>query len=502
MIMKFYKSTSFANAYFSGFIIINIFLSLLSFLGFYSGVGFLSTVFGILYLLLVSLLSMNNKFRNSPFAVLFIFYTIVFFNIPAVFVLIKGVDYIFGDGLASVPKSQMEYLEALWISFFYLFIFWLSVWLGIVSSGLNKLEIKHSSPLKIKNSRIIFLAIFVLIITWLDNQEISNVYLSGAEKIVKILPFIFFDHAFLLLSGMIIFFKINDNKLKKYYSMVTHKAALLFIGFVALNFISGSKAAIISVYIIFLLMPFAYSRNYTASNIVNPSIKILFILCIISPLLFYLALVYRMNLSSGIQFEFNSYFNGLFNINSDIIFAIFDQILYRISWGGFDRFILLSHPFLVESYDQAYAYEFLTYIYKNTINLLLPGTPFPESYAPSSQIYPDALLKNMVSTDLDVSSLIISFNTQPYTIFGVFMIIFGITSPFFLFLFTLSLIFFYKKNINFLFKATILYFWYMSLASYGIDAVIGNSAHILISMWSMYMLLAIRFKSNAVSLKW
>lgn len=496
MILTIYNTNNAEKIFLYCYITTNILLILISIYGFYSGAGFLTTTSGIFYLTISSLLTLKKRFLDNPFSILFCFSTLIFFNIPATFILVEGSNYIFGDGLATVPYLYDDYAQNLWLGFLYLSILWASIWAGLVSINYKKNELRQVRLSKISNSQIIFLGFIVLIITWIDNQSIVESYLEKAEKFFNISAFIFFDHAYLLLAGIIIFFKINELELSKNYKNIINSASTIFLCFLMLCFLSGSKGAILIIFIFFILIPFSFSKHYSVSYVVGPSILTSVLLLIFSPIIFYLALSQRINLAGGIEPTLGAYISGVSAIDMDVANEALKQIFYRLSWGGVDRFILLFQSFIFENFNFSFASHFLTYLGKNTLNLLLPGTPFPEAYYPSSQFFSQVLSKNFISSDSNYIELMTSLNTQAYTIFGIFIILFGIIAPIFLYIFTLFSVLVFNRINSVFIKVSILYFWMMSLSSYGIDVVIGNSAHVYLSICLMYMLICKHFKFN------
>jgi len=501
MILKIYNINNAEKIFLSCYVKTNILLILVSTYGFYSGAGFLATTSGIFYLTISLVLTLNKRFIDNPFSILFCFSSLIFFNIPATFILVEGGNYIFGDGLATVPYLFGDYAQNLWLGFLYLSILWASIWAGLVSIDYKKIEIRQLSLSKISNTRIIFLGFIVLIITWIDSQSIMEGYLEKAEKLFNISAFILFDQAYLLLAGIIIYFKINDLELVKNYRNIINSGSTIFLCFVMLSFLSGSKGAILIIFIFFILIPFSFSRHYSVGYVVGPSIITSVLLLIFSPIIFYLALLQRINLAGGIVPTLGTYLSGVSAIDMDVANTALKQMLYRLSWGGVDRFILLFQSFIFEDFNFSFVSHFLTYLGKNTLNLLLPGTPFSEAYYPSSQFFSEVLSKNLISSDGDYIQLMTSLNTQAYTIFGIFIILFGIIAPIFLYIFTLFLVFVFNRINSVFIRVSILYFWMMSLSSYGIEVVIGNSAHVYLSIWLMYMLIGKHNKFN-LTLLW
>lgn len=491
MLFKTYNSEVVARVFFNGYFFGSVLLSFVSLYGFMSDAGILSTLSGFMYLWVVSLLSLNNRFRKNNFSILLCVFTLLYLNIPTAFMLFEGSDYVFGEGLASIPFAQSDYQQSLPLGFFYLTVLWGAVWLGIISAGtkIQKINQKHFQSIKLMP--ILSLGIIVLIVTWLDNQDIANVRLEGTEKIASLLAFIFFDHAYLVMVGLILFFSLNKPRTSINPSRINALVFMVFFAFTSISFISGSKGAILVIFMLLVLMPFAAFREYPYAKVSLPSIKFFLILLLLAPPLFYFALIQRISLASGIAPDLNSLLAGISKFDAGMVYDITKQIFYRLSWGGLDRFVLIFQSFVINSFDVKTTMEFVSYLAKNLSNLLLPGTPFPESYAPSSQLFPQVIHKDLVAGEIDTSTLIMSFNTQPFTIFGIFIIVFGYAAPAFIYVFSFSYIYIFNKIDSVFIKITMLYFFMGALSSYGIEAALGNSVHLFVSILLMYFLIKI-----------
>jgi len=489
MIFKTYNSDLVARVFFNGYLCGGIFLSFIALYGLISGAGVLSTLSGSMFIVIVSLLSLNKLFRRSSFSVLLCIATFLFFNIPTAFILFEGVDYNFGDGLASIPFEQKDYLQALPYGFLYLAILWIAVWFGIITGRTKIQPIDWTRFSSISPTSIVLLGIIVSIVTWNDNLANSAVYLEGATKVNGFLAFIFFDHAYLAMAGLILFFKLNE---LKYIIEPTKITSLVFVIFVMFMFIfiaAGSKGATLGILMLFLFIPFSAIRGYANARVSFPTITFLVVLVLMALPLFYFSSIQRMNSSVGIAPDFGTLLAGLSDFDGVVVYDIPRQVLYRLSWGGIDRFLLIFQSFVIGAYDADTAREFVIYLAKNTSNLLLPGTPFPEAYAPSSQLFSQVIEKNIVGGEMDAYELMKSYNTQPYTIFGVFVIIIGAAAPVVLYLFIFGYIFIFNKINNILLKLAMLYFFLGALSSYGIEAVLGNSIHLFVSIMLMYFLM-------------
>ncbi len=491
MIFKTYSSELVARVFFNGYFFGSMFLGLLALFGFFTGAGFLSTLAGFMYIVIVSVLSRHKKFRKSSFSILLCFFTLLYLNIPIAFILFEGSDYIFGEGLTSIPFAQSDYQQSLPLGLLYLSLLWVATWFGVISVDAKIQEINQKIFSSNRLAHILLLGAIVLIVTGIENQSFADVRLEDVEKINSLLAFVFFDHAYLVMVGLILYFKLNESHYVSSQRKVNSLMLLIFITFIALNFIAGSKGAILVVFILFMLLPLSTFREYPHALVSFLSMKFFMMFIFLAPILFYFASIQRATLGAGIAPDLSTLLAGIFEFDSSVFYDTVEHIIYRLSWGGIDRFLLIFQSFSIDSFDVNTEREFVNYLAKNTLNLILPGTPFPEAYAPSSQLFPQVIEKNLVGGEIEKSALIISLNTQPYTLFGVFIIIFGFAAPVFLYLFTFAYVFVFNKVGNVFIKITMLYFFFGALSSYGIEVVFGNSVHLLVSISLMYFLLKI-----------
>lgn len=503
MMFESYSSGTVARVFFNGYFFGSIFLSLTALYGFISGAGVSSTLFGFMYLVIVSLLSRNKCFRRNGFSILLCFFSFLYLNIPTAFILFEGGDYNFGGGLATIPFSQSDYQQSLPLVFTYLSVLWVAVWLGIVSAG-NKIQKnipKYFSSVNL--SSILLVGVIVLIVTWFDNQTFIDVVVNDSSRGSALLAFVFFDHAYMVMAGLILLLKQNEGSYNANPRKATTLTLAIFIAFTLLFLSNGSKAAILAGFILIIFLPFAAFREYPYTQVSFPSIKFLVGLIFLAPLLFYLALIQRLSLSAGIPLDLSTLLLPLYEVDTNVIYDITKQILYRLSWGGIDRFSLIVQSFPINVFDYDYAGEFFNYLVKNTLNLLLPGTPFPESYAPSSQLFSQVIHKGDMGGEIDTETLIRALNTQPYTIFGVSVIMFGFAAPIVLYLSTFAYISIFNKISNMLIKITMVYFFWIALSSFGLEICIGNSVHLFVSILLMYFLMKVfsQFRMRLTSIR-
>lgn len=495
-----YTAQTIARKFFKGYFFGNLLLAIVALYGLESRGDMLPILSGCFFIVTVSLLSLNKKFQASPFSMLFCVFTFLYLTVPAAFVMVKSDNYVFGRGLVSVPFGQIEYAESLPFVFLYLSVLWAAVWLGIIFSKPNKFPVdqKLFSGLPLKH--ILLLGCMVFVVTWVDNMTFADVFLEGTEKQISLAAFIFFDRAYLVLAGFVLFCKLNEPRYSATPGKITFLINLIFFGFSFLHFMAGSKAAILVVFILFFLYPLCFLMEHPHSKIQFPTLQNLMILGGLAGPLFLFALIQRTSLLSGIAPSFTTLFTGIAETNTSVILEVIDHIFYRLSWGGLDRFLLIVHSFIVAIPSPDTSMDFVVYLAKNTANLLLPGTIFQEAYAPSSQLFSQVIEHIPMNGDMGQIDLLRFLNTQPYTLFGVFIIIFGWTAPVFLFFSVLAFVTAYNNIRNIMIKLSMLYFFSAALSSYGIESCIGGSANFYVSLFLMCFLLKTLCRFDAGSL--
>lgn len=488
VIFKAYDSEKTKVIFYKWFFIASLIFGLIALAGFFSGLEISATLSGLAFIFGIAFLSLDERFRRSPFAVLLCFYTLLFLSAPTAFILFLGKNYIFGDSIGDLPYDQSEYFHSLSNGYLFLLVCWFAMWIAIRLTSRPRKPLGRKSLKSIRPAALLLMSVVVLFIIGMDNQGIIDSRVLGAERNSSIAAFIFFDHAYLILAGLILFFMINDFKNTKNSSQAAFVTFILFFGFTFLMFAAGSKAAALGIFYLLVLLPFSYSRIFEKVKIVLPSAKFLMVVVVASPILFFLAFLQRMSVAEGMTPDLNTLMEGVSKIDFTAAYEVMRQIVYRFCQGGLDQFLLISHSFIANGFDADTAINFISYLSKNTWNLIMPGTPFPEAYAPSSQLLSQVIEKNLrgIFQGADARALLVSFNTQPYTIFGVFVVLVGLFAPIAVFLSTLLFISFYNRIRSDFLKITLLYFFFMSLPSFGIEAVFGNSVHLLVSMLIMY----------------
>lgn len=483
---KTYKSDSARRLIFNAYLSISLVSMLPPIFAILAGnnlLDFSDYIAGEAYIVLSAILSINNRFRKSQFALIYCVFLLLYLIIPASFMLTMGRGYVFGEGI-SIPITQDVYFENLHYYFMVCGVFSVAAWLGVILGPRTKDSNFYRSPYiqNINIQLLIILGVVVVLVTFYDNLEFRSVFL-GNEKQESILAFLFSDRAYLLLAGVVITSHIN--KAQGGDDTTTKAASLVFILYVALFSVAGSKGGILIVLTLFVLYPIYCSTQGKSEKVMAllPSIFVIF--TFVSLPVYYVTSIYRELTSLGHVITFENIYNSMFTVDYGLIFT---DVLYRLSAGGFDRLVIIIQSYYLSDGIQNSS-EYVYYIIKNIVNMLLPGTPFQEAYAPSSNLFTQFVAGDVVGFDGDSTALQISLNTQAYTVFGVFAIASGIFAPFVVFLFVYVLSSIYAKTNSSFLRLVLMLFFGSALSSYGFDIVVGVTFHLAISMLFMMMLL-------------
>jgi len=159
-------------------------------------------------------------------------------------------------------------------------------------------------------------------------------------------------------------------------------------------------------------------------------------------------------------------------------------VISRVSTGYLRYLAIVSHFQDGNAGKDNRSAEYLVHSAKSFINLLLPGTPFPKEFAPSSALL-EPLLGNSEFKELDRDSYRAQLNSQPTTIFGFGFIVFSWATP--VALATVAMLLDRLAANGLLGAATAIPLAYFGMQCYGLDAAIQVS----LSFTATFMLLVI-----------
>jgi hypothetical protein len=507
----FYQATNiskFSKVFFDAFLYVGLILFLGLFYGFVIEAKGLSVISAMLFILVTSLCTLSNNFRKSPISYVLCIFTFMYLNIPIFFYIINK-SYEFGIGIGSdlLPFIQSEYHEIFPIAIMNLLVLWVSLWLGIVSTSKYKSKFNVNQYQNIKLIYVVALGLLVAFLYYLNNLQIKLVYSSDLIYVSSsLMNFIFYDDAYLMLAGLILIFKFNENISQSSVNKISFSVFFLFIIFiVVLSSNAGSKAAFIIIITIFYIFPISILGQGNYVKFAAPSnLVIVFLTASIVPIFFLVSLQRELAQSSVSTVEALYIVDLISQFNLQNALISINNIFYRLAAGGFESYIFIYKSFSSFLPDLPYTFSYFDYVYKSFLNLVLMGTPYQEAFSPSSMFLPEFLHKEPFGNNIsNTNDLIRSFNTKPFTIFGLSISIFGVLiAPLILYIFGfLSNTIFLYANSN-LIKLALLYFIDSLFGSFGLELALANSIHLFVSMYTMLIILKLlsNFKLYATKL--
>ena len=449
---------------------------------------------------LVRLTLEHKRYTNCPLSLIYNYYIIVFFLIPAAFYCVLGDNYIYGIGISNLPYEQQDYNESSVYGLIKLSIFYFLGYSGIFLGNKNVNVFNTNYHIKVSISKVIMLALIVAYMTISDLNEIVEAIKRAYEdkdtagKPEGLINFILWDAAFLVLFGYL--FGLRDIFFLKYQKHRQIIFNLIFILFVLVGLYGGSKASVLIVFVLSILIPstVAQNKNYMQSYGLN--YKYLFFLIPFMLFAFSFAEVQRQTSDIYSQNRIELWFNIIINLgdffNFEYIFLSIQNILYRLSFGGFDRVLLVFKSFDYFEFDYFYSSNYLIYLYKSLLNLILPGTPYLEAYLPSGQLFNDILKKNELIGTSTHSDFLLQANTQTMSIFGTLYVIFGFSSAFVIFLYFYLFSRLYSRLKYLYFKLIFAFLFLNTLGTFGIEASIASAIHLAVSIFIMILFINIK----------
>jgi len=450
---------------------------------------------GIFYFLFTSFLSFNNYFKRNPFAISFCVVTILFFNLPLAYILTQGSEYIIGSKyhaylsnnviVSSLPYSQSQYHESMSNALLFLTACWVSVWTALVFSAKKASDILITDKIftKLKLWLIIVSTVGIFLFHINQHQEYITALQLKQQLDQSKLAVLFSMQGFLHLMALVFFLKMNNIQSQKERKSEKYIAGSIFILIVIYQTYAGSKAAILQISATFFLAPIVLSGLYHKSRVYFFSLSSLLLIFLLSPIVFYIVNNYRISGSS-------SYYVSATSINFSLVefMNVFTKIFYRLGQSGIDMYLLIYKSFIGVHYDLKLSGDLITYILKNSVNLTLPGTPFPEAFAPSGQFFDEVINHSLIAWDRgrDPLHFSINMNTSAYTFYGESIIFFGIMAPIAIFsiIYSYVRVFYWTKNM--LIKLVLVTAFYQGFISYGLDGTIGDSFNILLSVFVLF----------------
>jgi hypothetical protein len=174
-------------------------------------------------------------------------------------------------------------------------------------------------------------------------------------------------------------------------------------------------------------------------------------------------------------------FSTLSGGDGDQVSTGVSTVAYRLS-AALDRYLLIFDAEQTRGHSPAYAVMYATYLAKNFVNLVWPGTPYLEAYMPSSNLLAPVLYRDALLGESSKEMLLRSLNTQPFTIYGVALLIGGRFAPVIIFGGFVLLGVAYRLVRSLPVRLSLLYLYVTAVHSYGFEVVLANTLHLLVSL--------------------
>jgi hypothetical protein len=453
---------------------------LLSILCLFSEITLLG-ISGFIFNIVLTLFNILPNYKRLPGALYFSFILELYFAIPIAWICLNR-NYDFTINFIT-PLQNTSYQQVAPDAILYL-ILTISLLIFGAIFFYKDLKITHK-PSRYSINILLVIFISILIINIFDNMRMISYYGSRFTNTSKyeysIVEFIFNDTAFQIYFSCLFFLIINKpNDLSKRWNIGIY--LLVFLSYVSVGMLASSKGAVLIVFINLFLYPLSLSR--INKYIYWPSNNAFIILIIISVIIFIISRGYRQSLGILEGDIVSNTIMNIINSSSQDNYLLFyvDIILHRLSSTVNNFIVIYKHFGGYYNYD--YSISVVTYMIKSFLNLILPGTPYMESYFTTSNMLPEILEKSKLLGYGDSSTFWLKSNSQSYTIIGVFLIIFG---P----ILTLPIIFFSgvlysilsRISANVFYRAWILFAFTLIFISYGFENSLQTAIHFSLSFF-------------------
>ncbi len=420
-----------------------------------------------------------SRYNKSPLSLILDFWTFLFIFTP-----VLSLHFIMHNGLL----DNQIFIE----TFFYVnmkpdtvslaFLFLSLCWTGL-ASGISFFPIKTKKIYLDFNWEsfnnfglfiLFFITIFILFFSW--KYAFVSVT-SGKSLNTNIIDILFLDSAFLLVISIYLNLSLT---FKKNQRLKTQKSIFILVFLICIfgyTYYGGSKGALLVYFnlcFLFMISVFKTSKNTSIIFFSKSGFLVLGILAVIG---FMFGLIKRSPDFYEIFKSLNDFYDFCFFVYTGLI-----RIAERLFSGGVKQYLMIFNEFLMKPYDLVYVIEFLSYQVKNFINLIAPGTIFPESYMPSSNIFFNVINRDILDFEVNELYLASNLNTQPYTIFGFLIIVFGIFTPIAIFFIGVAFVTLFSIFSSYVLRIVLITLFYSILNNFGFETNIFYAMNFLLSI--------------------
>ena len=427
----------------------------------------LLTVVAALWFFLLGSLLFGPILRQSPIFLIVTFFSTLYFSVPILALLLLKTDYQFGAGLVLLPYEQDSYHDNVSVSIFTLCLFHLVIAAAILlGSFITRTKALTSQFSGFFAWKLLLGMVCVISVSAFSAFSILQAALHHKPPLLTFLGNFFMDTAFMSFVMLSVARSTKDQHLPRHGRSGISLVLIVFLAFISLFVLSGSKGSVQSVVIFMFILPIAL-LNDRSIYIPAPTV-------FSAPIFLMLALL-LFSLGDAVRVSYFADNYGLFEAMHFSLATFVDlitRVVYRLGWSGFDRFVLLLSTELNDGFLFSTRLDFVTYQLKNLINLLLPGTPYKDALAPSSQLFEQVIGNREIGWVGREENLVRSFNTQAFTLAGTAVVYLGSWSFIFVFIFIFGLQMLYSAINKLWFRLSLLYLVVLVMPTYGLETSI------------------------------
>jgi hypothetical protein len=391
-------------------------------------------------------------------------------------------NYIFGSGLLEIPFDYKNIRKNLAISIIQLTLYWICIWFTIyIISNPKKIFKQDNLFVNVKYYEIVLLISIIGIIISIYQNINAKFLLKEGIADINIFRFLFADHVIIIYSATLFFYLKNQSNFSE--KNLNYKFLLLLILYCINFYFQQNKSPLYFIIVYIFISLISYNR-YKNFKIIFPNYISIFLIIFVVVVGYDLMAIYRSYSSSYNEFSFFTFLEIFKNYSINNI--VFEKIIFRLANGGLEQFLLINESF--SYYNFTYSLEFAGYMFKNFINMMLPGTIYVESYVPSSQLFNDVISHKEIYSKLTKIEFSREINTQPYTPFGLSIILFGK----YLSYIAVILYFFLIQKLsicikNKLFKVTMGFIFFTSLIIFSFEAIIAEAIMLFFQLYFIHI---------------
>jgi hypothetical protein len=446
--------------------------------------------YAALFNVCVAMLYRMPLYRRLPASLVISCNIAAFFSIPIVYIGFRGPAYEFVERFTA-PGSNSDYFAALPSAIVSALAYLAVVLAGLIAGHGLSCQFRRRTPAGSRRRDLLPLAglgLLVASVAMVDNSRFFAAIAESTGKVNALLPFLLLDHAYLLLFPLLLYGP--SPSVERLRERQPQFAFLFVVGLFLVVFLSAtSKAAILNLTWYLFIFPLAY--YYPGGKRVYWPSKLMVAAALVSAVpLFFLAQAQRQAMMAG---DARGVRGTIERVASEAA-AGYGQLLTTVAdrvSSSFHSYVMI-HAQFGQSYDAAYAREFAGYLRRSFSNLVLPGTPYPEAYFPSSQLLASVLARDRLVGVGDAVTFWEQANTQPYSGFGALVVLLG---PWFAVpvLFAVGFLFAVAFNAapHLLVRVCLLFLVNAGFQVYGLESTVQVAIHVGVAATFMLILLSI-----------